>query len=193
MHIVERIIMEVKTTSIEGLLLFRFPKFIDERGFFSRNFCADSLKQAGGFTEVSQANLSFNSQIGTLRGFHFQDCGHEEAKTVTVLSGAVHYKVIDLREDSKTYARVESFDLTEFEWSVQVPRGCAPAFQTLQPNTLLHYYVSNPYCAEHESGIRFNDAYFNLSWPLEISAISVRDKNFPAFNVKSFPGLMRKN
>jgi dTDP-4-dehydrorhamnose 3,5-epimerase len=191
LNIVETVVMEIKTTSIEGLILFRFPKFVDERGFFSRNFCADSLQQVGGLSIVSQANLSLNVEIGTLRGFHFQSGGYEEAKTVTVLSGAVHYKVIDLRKNSKTFALVESFDLNELEWSVQVPRGCAPAFQTLKPNTLLHYYVSHPYSAKHEGGIRFNDPCFNFKWPLEISAISTRDQGFPDFNINNFPGLMR--
>jgi len=181
--------MDIKNTSIAGLTLVRFPKFIDNRGFFTRNFCSEFFTNLGGFPQVSQANLSFNKVIGTVRGFHFQNNGHEEAKTVTVLAGAVHYKVIDLRKTSDTYGSVESFDLTELDWVVQVPRGCSPAFQTLEKNTLLHYYVSHSYSKENEFGIRYNDPNFDLKWPLTVTEVSERDSKFPDFDLKNFKGL----
>lgn len=185
--------MEVKNTKIKGLFLFKFDKFEDDRGLFVRNFCKKELDRIEADTEIAQANLSFNKKMGTLRGFHYQFDGFEEAKTVTVLSGAIHYKVIDLRKDSPTYTQSDSFDLNQLEWTVQVPKGCIPAFQTLTDNVLLHYYVSQFYNPDKESGIRYNDPFFDLKWPVEVTEISERDSNFPNFNLKNFKGLLNKS
>lgn len=174
--------MDVSKNKIPGVLTMKMNKFVDERGFFARNFCAQTLEGYNAFSKVSQANLSFNNNKGTVRGFHFQIGGKEEAKTVTVLRGAVHYKIIDLRKDSPTYLQHESYELIALDTVIQVPEGCAPAFQTLEDNTLLHYYVSKPYDAELERGIRYNDPYFNLEWPLKPTVISLKDQSFQNFN-----------
>ena len=160
----------------------------DQRGFFARNFCNESISKMSGYTDVAQANISYNKYKGTVRGFHFQVGGHEESKTVTVYQGSLHYKVVDLRKSSPTYLEHESFELSAFSGVVQVPKGCAPAFQTLEDDTLLHYYVSNAYSSSHELGIRFNDPYFNFRWPLEVSVISERDSKFADFDPSNFKG-----
>ena len=174
--------MDVSNSKISGVLTMKMNKHVDERGFFARNFCAQTLENYKAFSNVSQGNLSFNLNKGTIRGFHYQIGGKEEAKTVTVLNGAVHYKIIDLRKNSPTYLQHESFDLFALDIVIQVPKGCAPAFQTLEDNTLLHYYMSNPYDKDLEKGIRYSDPYFDLKWPLEPTVISLRDLNFQDFN-----------
>jgi dTDP-4-dehydrorhamnose 3,5-epimerase len=68
--------MEIVRGSIDGLLLIKMKKNLDERGFFARNFCADLIEQAGGNPSISQANLSFNQTKGTIRGFHYQKNSH---------------------------------------------------------------------------------------------------------------------
>jgi dTDP-4-dehydrorhamnose 3,5-epimerase len=181
--------VEIRSGRISGLLFIDMEMHQDERGFFARNFCKNSISKAGGYSDVSQANLSFNKLKGTIRGLHFQTNGHEEAKTVTVYQGLLHYKVLDLRKNSKTYLQHESFEITPLSGLVQVPKGCAPAFQTLEDNTLLHYYVSNPYSKENESGIRFNDPFFGFEWPLAPSVVSDRDSTFPDFDKRNFGGL----
>jgi dTDP-4-dehydrorhamnose 3,5-epimerase len=95
--------MEVNPGEISGLLFFDMNLYQDKRGFFTRNFCSTTISKMGGFGGVSQANLSYNTSAGTIRGFHFQVNGSEEAKTVTVLKGSLHYKVIDLRKTSQPY------------------------------------------------------------------------------------------
>lgn len=180
---------EVNPKDIPGLLFIEMNFFKDERGFFARNFCTKTISKFNGFPNVAQANLSFNAEPGTIRGFHFQGNGYEEAKTITVIEGSLHYKVVDLRPNSPTYLKYTSFELQKLSTVVQVPKGCAPGFQTLEPNTLLHYYVSTEYSPDNESGIRYNDPFFEMNWPLEISVVSNRDSEFEDFDPKVFKGL----
>jgi dTDP-4-dehydrorhamnose 3,5-epimerase len=181
--------MEIVKGSIDGLLLIKMNKKQDDRGFFARNFCTDLIEQAGGNPRISQANLSFNETKGTLRGFHYQINGHEETKTLTVLRGSLHLKVVDLRKDSKTYLTYESFNLTELDSIIQIPKGCAPGFQTLLDGVLALYYMSDPYSSDNEYGIRFNDPFFKFNWPLEVTNISKRDLDFKNFDPIKFEGL----
>ena len=181
--------MEIVRGSIDGLLLIKMKKNLDKRGFFARNFCANLIEQAGGNPSISQANLSFNETKGTIRGFHYQKNGHEEAKTLTVLRGSLHLKVVDLRKNSKTYLTHQSFNLTELDSIIQIPKGCAPGFQTLLDDVLALYYMSDPYSSDNEYGIRFNDPFFKFNWPLELTNISKRDLDFINFDPTKFEGL----
>ncbi len=178
--------MELVEENFQGVKLFEMKPFYDERGFFARNFCQKIMNETLCNAEVSQANLSFNSKRGTIRGFHFQYPPFQEAKTVTVLQGALHYKVIDLRPNSASFLSVSEFNLKALQHVIQVPEGCAPAFQTLSDNTFLHYYVSKSYNPLFEDGIRFNDPHFKLSWPLTSPIVSERDINFKNFDRESF-------
>jgi dTDP-4-dehydrorhamnose 3,5-epimerase len=181
--------MEIEKGPIDGLLLIRMNKKHDKRGFFARNFCAELIERAGGDPSISQANLSFNEARGTIRGFHYQKNGHEETKTLTVLRGSLHLKVVDLRKDSKTYLTYESFHLDELNSIIQIPKGCAPGFQTLHDGSLALYYMSDPYSIDNEYGIRFNDPFFKFIWPLEVTNISKRDLGFMNFDPIKFEGL----
>jgi len=181
--------MEIVRGSIDGVLLIKMKKNLDERGFFARNFCANLIEHAGGNPSISQANLSFNKTKGTIRGFHYQKNNHEETKTFTVLRGSLHLKVVDLRKDSKTYLSHESYTLIELDSVIQIPKGCAPGFQTLSDDVLALYYVSDPYSSDNEYGIRFNDPFFKFNWPLELTNISKRDLDFINFDPTKFEGL----
>ena len=171
---------------ISGLQVYELDKKEDDRGFFARVHCNQIYQEFGGSAAVEQSNISFNPIIGTLRGFHFQKQPYAETKTILVLNGKLHYKIIDLRRNSKTFLSSTSLELESLKLILQVPSGCTLAFQSLAENTLLHYNVSSRYEPNYESGIRFDDPYFNFSWPLEVSSISKRDLSFPNFNPEIF-------
>ena len=60
-----------------------------------------------------------------------------------------------------------------------IPDGCAHGFQTLVKNCELLYLHSNNYEPSYESGIRWDDPSLNISWPLNVTVVSSRDKNLP--------------
>jgi dTDP-4-dehydrorhamnose 3,5-epimerase len=162
-YIVNMKLVDSGIDGISGLQIYERDKKEDDRGFFARVHCNQIFQEFGGSTAVEQSNISFNPIMGTLRGFHFQKQPYAETKTILVLNGKLHYKII-----------------------LQVPSGCTLAFQSLAENTLLHYNVSSRYEPNYESGIRFDDPYFNFSWPMEVLNISKRDLSFPNFNPEIF-------
>jgi len=75
-----------------------------------------------------------------------------------------------------------------------VPKGFAHGFVTLLDSTETFYFASDFYSSELERGIRHDDPYFKIDWPIEVIESSEKDKNFPDFNldwhgISSFSGL----
>jgi dTDP-4-dehydrorhamnose 3,5-epimerase len=60
-----------------------------------------------------------------------------------------------------------------------IPKGCAHAFQTLKPDTVVEYFVTEYYSPEKERGIRWDDPSFKVKWPVSKVTVSEKDKSWP--------------
>jgi len=170
-------------TRLPGAFVIDLERREDSRGFFARTWCARELGDHGLSTRLVQANMSWNPRRGTLRGMHFQHPPHAEAKLVRCTRGAIHDVIIDLRRDSPTYKQWIGVDLTpENGRALYVPEGFAHGFQTLVPDTEVHYLVSEFYTPESEGGVRWNDPAFGIEWPDPANAfLSDKDASWPDF------------
>lgn len=177
--------MKFKKTKIAGCYVIEPEPFIDNRGILRRHFDADKFKAYGIESKVKQCNVSENSARYTLRGFHYQKPPNSESKTISCLHGGVHNIVVDVSPKSKTFLKWYAFVLNEKNrLSLHVPQGCANAFLTLEPNTLVHYYHSKSYSKKAEGGIRYNDPLFKFVWPHKPEVISEKDNSWPDFVVE---------
>tara|TARA_B110000008_G_scaffold20718_1_gene19106 strand:- start:187 stop:735 length:549 start_codon:yes stop_codon:yes gene_type:complete len=177
--------MNFTESPIKGVFEIDIEKIEDDRGFFARSFCATEFKNMNLCDTFVQSNLSFNKEVGVLRGMHYQASPFDEVKLVSCKQGSIFDVVVDLREDSPTYLNWFGCELNDTNYkSLYVPSGCAHGYQTLQPNCSVAYMVSNFYSPSHERGVRYDDPLFNISWPLPISDISEkdRDRKFLALN-----------
>jgi dTDP-4-dehydrorhamnose 3,5-epimerase len=62
-----------------------------------------------------------------------------------------------------------------------LPEGCAHGYQTLLPDTEMHYMTSAYYAPRAAAGVRFDDPAFGIAWPLAVTEISEQDRNWPPF------------
>lgn len=171
-------------TKLPGAVVIDLERREDERGFFARTFCANEFADHGLNARLVQANTSWNPRQGTLRGMHFQHAPHAEVKVVRATRGAIHDVIVDLRPDSPTYKQWVGVDLTqENRRALYVPEGFAHGFQTLEPDTEVHYLVTEFYTPEAEGGVRWNDPAFGIEWPDPANAfLSPKDAAWPDFN-----------
>lgn len=138
----------------------------DSRGFFARTFCQKEFEANGLNVNVAQCNVSFNKKKGTLRGIHYQESPHAEAKLVRCTRGAIYDVVVDLRPNSPTFREWIGVDLlADNRLAIYVPEGCAHGFLTLEDNCEVMYQMSEFYDAEAGRGVRWNDPAFQISWP----------------------------
>jgi dTDP-4-dehydrorhamnose 3,5-epimerase len=174
--------MKFYEQNLPGVYLIEAEPFADNRGVFHRNFCPAEYEKRGLFTQIRQTNLSENYKAYTLRGFHFQHPPKQEAKILNCVKGAIYDIVVDLRPDSPTYLKWQSFELSaESRTNLYVPQGCANAWMTLKDDSWIFYYHSEFYSPGFEGGIRYNDPFFNFKWPRQPEVISEKDHKYSDF------------
>jgi len=169
-------------TALAGAYVIEPERHEDERGFFARVWCQKECQTRGVNPRLVQCNVSFNKQRGTLRGMHWQNTPHVEAKVVRCTMGAIYDVIIDLRPDSATFKHYEALILTpENHTMLYVPEGFAHGFLTLMDNTEVFYQMSEFYHPESQAGVRWNDPTFGIHWIDDVHVISHRDAHYPDF------------
>jgi len=170
-------------TELPGAYIIELRKLRDERGFFARSWCQKEFEEQGLVARLVQANVSFNTKKGTLRGMHYQEPPYAETKLVRCTRGAIFDVIIDLRRDSPTYLQWIGVELSADDYKMLfVPEQFAHGFQTLQDNSEVTYQVSQFYTPGSERGIRYNDPAFGITWPFAVEVISNKDQSWPDFS-----------
>ncbi len=174
--------MIFQETKLKGAYIIKIRELADDRGFFARSWCQHEFEQHGLVSRMVQANISYNTKKGTLRGLHYQLKPHAETKLVRCTRGALYDVIVDLRPESPTYCQWIGIELTaDNHQMLYVPQDFAHGFQTLEDGTEAYYQVSEFYTPAAERGARYNDAAFAIDWPLEVSMISNKDAAWPAY------------
>ena len=167
---------------LPGAVLVEPELLEDERGFFARTYCREEFQKNGMNPELAQCSTSFNWEKGTLRGMHYQKNPHEEAKLVRCTMGAIYDVIIDLRNNSPTYKKWISVELSaQNRKMLYIPEGFAHGFQTLEDNSEVFYQISSQFVPGSAHGLRWNDEAINIKWPMPTSVISLKDQTYPAF------------
>jgi len=114
------------------------------------------------------------SHKGILRGLHGDS---EIGKLITCLAGSFQLVVVDLRKDSKSYGKKQSWILTEENpISIYVPPGFVNGHLCLSSRCIFHYKWTKSYNgAEKQTTIRWNDSNLNIQWLEEKPILSERD------------------
>jgi dTDP-4-dehydrorhamnose 3,5-epimerase len=171
--------MKILKTPIEDLLILQRDVVIDRRGFFTRIYGKEELRQLGRPTEAIHINSSTSISKGTLRGIHFQYPPYAETKIVSCMNGAIWDVGVDLRPNSGTRFQWFGIDLTPSNGiSLIIPEGFGHGFITLQSNTTVAYVVSSEYSLKNESGIKFDDPRLGINWPISPNIVSDKDNSW---------------
>jgi dTDP-4-dehydrorhamnose 3,5-epimerase len=174
--------MEFTETKLKGAYFVRQKRIEDQRGFFARGFCRDEFLAHGLNAGMMQLNVGFSHVKGTLRGVHYQEAPHQEAKFVRCTRGAVYDVIVDLRPDSPTVGQWIGAELTPDNGTMlYAPEGFAHGYQTLTDDAEIYYMTSAPYAATAAKGVRFDDPAFGIEWRLPVSMISDQDRNWPDY------------
>ena len=166
-------------TKLKGAFIIDLDRKTDERGFFARAFCQNEFRDHGLKPVIAQANVASNAKKGTLRGMHFQYPPAAESKLVRCTRGAILDIIVDLRPESPTYLEHISVELNEDNMTaLYVPERFAHGYQVLRDNTDTSYQVREFYTPNTEGGLRHDDPWLGLKWPLPVSVMSAKDQAF---------------
>lgn len=169
-----------QATAIGGAWSLQRTRIGDARGFLDRLFCAEELAPFGWCWPVAQVNHARTERAGTVRGMHYQEPPHSEAKLVSCVRGAVWDVAVDLRQGSPTFLRWTAQVLSaDNQHTLLIPAGCAHGFQTLQEGCELLYCHSHPYVPSADAGLNPLDPALAIPWPQTITLLSDKDRERP--------------
>jgi dTDP-4-dehydrorhamnose 3,5-epimerase len=167
--------VQVKTTSLAGVLLFVPAPHRDERGLFTRTFDAAIANEHGLDAASFQQDSQSRSRAGVVRGMHGR-IGLGESKLVRCARGAVHDVVVDARPASPTFGRHESFLLDDDAfWHLYIPRGMLHGFQALTDFADVCYRIDRPHDPAEDVAVRYDDRDLAIAWPAPVNLLSSRD------------------
>ena len=157
--------MEVRSTLLKEVLLFKSKIHIDDRGSFKEQFHRSNfLKETGIEIDFIQDNIT-HSKKGVLRGLHYQIYPNTQSKLVSVIKGTVLDVVVDIRKGSPTFGKHFTQELSDQNnFQLFIPRGFAHGYITLSKTSIFHYKVDNYYHPQSEGSIAPNDPELNIDW-----------------------------
>ena len=172
--------MKSNTENMKGIYLLDPKKYSDQRGIFFEIFNQNRFYHEGINIDFKQDNFS-RSKKNVLRGLHF--CKFKpQAQLVTVLKGKILDVVVDLRINSVTFGKWNSFELSDESISqIYMGKGFAHGFYVISDYVEMHYKVSEVYNPKDDYGIIWNDKNLSINWPCNNPIVSEKDKSYPAF------------
>ncbi len=161
----------IATTTLDGVLKIERPTFSDDRGFFREPVRIKELGKLGISFNVAQMNHAKSIQK-TLRGIHSAPWN----KLIYVPNGAVQAVIVDLRIQSHTFGRHESFLLgTDNLSSIFIPKGFGNSYLALSESADYVYLTDQEWEPNKETGIVWNDTDLNIDWIIKEPKLSEKD------------------
>jgi len=168
-------------TQFPGLLVFEPSVFEDNRGYFFESYNERTFAKENIDLRFVQDNQS-SSSYGVVRGLHYQLNPHAQTKLVRVLRGNILDVAVDIRENSPTFAKAFSIELSaENKKQLLIPPGFAHGFSVLSERAEVFYKCDSFYNKESETGIRYNDPLLSIDWkvPADKVIVSEKDEQLP--------------
>jgi dTDP-4-dehydrorhamnose 3,5-epimerase len=162
--------------SIDGLWIFERRGHADQRGFFREAFRASELEEALD-QSVSFVQMNHSRSVkSVLRGLHAENW----EKLVYVPHGEVFTAVADIRPNSPTFGRIETFRLGgEAGLTLYLPRGLAHGYCVLSDIADYTYQVTAYYDGTDTRAVAWDDRDLGVPWPVADPILSTRDRHNP--------------
>lgn len=199
-------IISVKKLKISEIIVIKFERFSDHRGYFTEtyrksNLLSDkTLKNIFSRKLFVQANESFSLKR-TLRGLHFQ-WSPFMGKLVRTIHGRMVDMALDIRKNSPNYGKIILYDMPSKstdnygEW-IWIPPGFAHG-NFFTENTTIEYFCTGEYSPGNEAAI--SPLAIDINWSLcsrklkneflnfTKSKMIITDKDRGSFSVNEWSG-----
>lgn len=168
--------MEFNFLDPDGPVILVPKIFKDPRGYFMETFRENEFRANCGDYQFVQDNQSKSSK-NVLRGLHFQ-LKHPQGKLVRTISGKVLDVCVDLRKESKNFAKSYQIILdTEEQYQLWIPPGFAHAFLVLSETAEFVYKCTDYYAPGDEYTLLWNDPELGIDWQCKEPVLSEKDLN----------------
>ena len=150
---------------------------IDNRGTIFTTFSKES------YEKYLPEGLEFihdkfaESKKNVLRGLHGDS---KTWKLITCIYGDIFEVVVDMRPDSSTYLKWDSFELNnQNKKQILVPPNFVNGYCVLNDFAVFHYklaYEGEYFDVAQQLVVKWNDKTLNINWPIKNPILQERDK-----------------
>ena len=166
--------MNIRRTSLPGVLVLEPKVFRDDRGFFTETYSTRALEGSGIPSDFVQDNHS-RSAKGVLRGLHYQ-LRNPQGKLVHVARGKIFDVAVDIRLGSTTFGQWVGEELSDENlYSLWIPPGFAHGFCVMSDVADVIYKCTTLYDPADDFGVAWNDKSIGIEWPEKDPIISPKD------------------
>jgi dTDP-4-dehydrorhamnose 3,5-epimerase len=166
-------VIQVQSTSLEGVRLIELESFEDHRGEYVEMYNEALYRQAGISVHFIQDDYSMSAR-NVLRGIHGD---HETWKLITCPYGKFYLVVVDCREGSADYGKWEAFVLSDRNHrQVLIPPDFGNGHLILSETAVFHYKQSTYYDPSKQFSHRWDEPRFGVWWPVKNPILSRRDE-----------------
>ena len=146
--------------------------FQDFRGEYVETWNVELYKQFG--VEFKQDDISVSVRH-TLRGFHGDQNTH---KLISCLHGSLYQVIVDMRPDSPTYLKWESFALNDKNRTqILIPPMFGNAHLVMSETAMFHYKQSTLYEGQGKQfTVKWDDPKVGAYFPINNPILSQRDQ-----------------
>lgn len=165
----------IVSTTLNGVYKLTRKTFPDDRGFFREVFHMDELEKAIGFEfKPLQMNHSL-SKPNVIRALHAENWN----KLIYPVTGELFAAIVDIREDSATFGKVEIFNFSEdSKYALFIPKGFANSICVSGSEDVNYIYLVDKYYDGSDTrAIAWDDPDLAIDWPVKSPIISDRDRN----------------
>ena len=118
---------------------------------------------------------------------HYQGKNYQ-AKLVSCIRGAILDVVVDVRENSNTFGKWVSAELSEHNHhQLWIPKGFAHGYRTLEDNTIVTYKADEFYNPDDYKGFIWNDTNISIDWGISKDdniILSEQDSRYNLLQIK---------
>jgi dTDP-4-dehydrorhamnose 3,5-epimerase len=168
-------------TSLAGVMLLEPQVFGDDRGYFLESYNERVFAELDIREKFVQDNHSYSSR-NVVRGLHYQ-MQQPQGKLVRAITGEILDVVLDVRQNSPTLGKWETFRLSgENKRMLWVPVGFAHGFRVVSETTHVTYKTTDYYAPMHERTVMWNDPDLLIDWQLDDEpTVSEKDQHGTRF------------
>ena len=167
--------MVILQKKIDDILIIKFNKFEDTRGFFCEIYKASQYKKIIKKFKIKQINFSL-SKKNVARGLHLQ-LFPKMAKMMRVVKGKAKFLAFDARKKNKYKRKLISLNISEKDnLFIYAPYYYARGFIALEKNTMIEYLCTGEYNNKTEFAINMNDKSFKPKLNVSKFKFSEKDK-----------------
>ena len=165
--------MNVKKTSLPGVMLIELESFEDFRGEYVETYNQALYREKGIDLVFVQDDISVSTRH-VLRGIHGDG---ETWKLISCLYGSFYFVVVNCDKGSADFGRWQSFTLSDRNrLQVLVPPRHGNGHLVLSDRTIFHYKQTTYYNPSGQFTYLWNDPQLDVWWPINNPILSMRDQ-----------------